>query len=143
MSAISEKVQAALYAKLNVSGVTNLATGGVWADIAPESASTPYLLFRRQAPGIVQRTFGPTLALEDDLWLIKAVTTEDDDTTKSPQALGEAILAAAETAIGGSLTLSGNTVVWCERQSDMPGYEEPESDYILYHRGFLLRVKTE
>jgi hypothetical protein len=144
MSAISEKVRVALYAKLNVSGVTALAA--VYESHAPKNAALPYLIFRRQAPGEVVYSHGtgsgPTQQLESDLWLIKAVTDEDSDTTKEPQKLAEDIQAAAVTALGTSLTLSGNTVVWLARFADIPGYEELLDDRTIYHRGFLLRVAT-
>ena len=148
MSAISEKVRVALYAKLNVSGVYTLTgtvssgVGKIFESIAPESISLPYLIFQRQASENVVYSFGPTLQLESDLWLIKAVTDEDSDTTKEPQALAQQILTAAETAIGSSLTLSGNTNVWCSRFADMPDYQEQLGDRTLFHRGFLLRVST-
>src|SRR5687768_17445786 len=102
MSALSEKVRVALYNKLNVSGVTTLATGGVHHPIAPEPSDTHYLIFHRQASRDVNYTFGSNLLNEDDFWLIKAVTDEDSSTTKEPAELAEDILEAAETAIGTS-----------------------------------------
>lgn len=153
MSAISEKVRVALYSKLNVSGVWSL-TGTVSTGVAkvfeskaPEDAALPYVIFQRQAPGEVVYSFGtaaltPTQQLETDLWLIKAVTDEDSDTTKEPQKLGEDILAACLTAIGNTLSLSGNTVVWLSRFADMPPFQEQLSDRTIYHRGFLLKVST-
>jgi hypothetical protein len=141
MSVISEKVAAALYSKLNVSGVTNLVTGIHEGD-APDDAELPYVIFRRQAPGAVTRSLG-SLVLEDDIWLVKAVTDEDSDTSKSPAGFAEEIATACETAIGESLTLTGNTVAWCKRQNDMPPYQEPLGDRTIYHRGFLLRIATE
>lgn len=143
MSAISEKVQAALFTKLNVSAVTTAGATGVYESKAPSDASTPFVLFNRQAPGAVVYAFGaPTHVLEQDLWLIKAVVSEGDSTTQSPQALAEDIAQACETAVGNTLTLSGNTVVWCARFADMPGFEERQNDRYVYHRGFLLSVAT-
>ena len=145
MSAISEKVRIALYAKLNVSGVTTLATGGIFESVAGDSASMPYVIFRRQASEPVTYSMGtsaPTQQLESDLWLIKAVADEDSDTAKGPQKLCEDILAAIVTALGTSLTLSGNTAVWFSRFADMPPYEEILNDRHIYHRGFLLKVST-
>jgi len=143
MSAISEKVRVALYTKLNVSGVTTLATGGIFESIAPESASLPYVIFQRQAAEPVVYSFGINLQLESDLWAIRAVTDEDSNTAKEPQGLGEEILAACQTAIGTSLTLTGNTNVWCARFQDIAPYQDPLNDRTIYHRGFLLRVATE
>jgi hypothetical protein len=146
MSAISEKVRTALYAKLNVSGVTSLAEGGVYESQAPDTTTDAYVIFQRQAPGSVLYAFGtanaPTQVLEDDLWLIKAVVDEASDTSMSPQSLAEAILRACETALGSTLTLSGNTVLWMARFADMPPYQETLGDRSIFHRGFLLRIKT-
>lgn len=144
MSVISEKVRKALFAKLDTAAVvgTGKATA-VYESKAPENASLPYVVFNRQAPGEVQRTFGATFAMESDLWLLKALADEDSSKTKEPQELAEDILILCETAIGGSLTLSGNTVVWCERFADMPPLEETQVDRHVYIRGFLLRVATE
>lgn len=149
MSAISEKVRTALYGKLNVSGVRNLVGdvttgyGKIFESEAPADTAFPYLVFSRQAPGEAVYSFGsPTLQLETDIWLIKALTDKDSSTTQSPQTLGQAILTAAETAIGNSLTLSGNTAVWVARVADMPPYQERLGDRLIYHRGFLLRVTT-
>ena len=85
---------------------------------------------------------GLTQQLESDLWLIKAVTDEDSDTTKEPQKLAEDILAAAITALGTTLTLTGNTVVYYARFADMPPFEERLGDRTIYHRGMLWRIAT-
>lgn len=143
MSAISEKVRVGLYTKLNVSGVTTLATGGVHESLAPDNVSTPYVIFHRQAVEPVTYGFGVTSHLESDLWLIKAVTDEDSATTKSPQALAEEILAACVTALGTSMTLSGNTVTWFARFADIVPYQEQLNDRTIYHRGFLWKVSVE
>ncbi len=153
MSAISEKVRVALYSKLNVSGVYTLTgtvssgVGKIFESLAPDDIALPYVIFQRQAPGEVVYSMGtaaltPTQQLETDLWLIKAVVDEDSDTTKEPQKLAEDILAACVTALGSSMSLSGNTVVWYSRFADMPPYQEILNDRMIYHRGFLLKIQT-
>ena len=142
MSAISEKIRVALYAKLNVSGVTSLATGGVFYHHAPNHATTPYLVFDRVAPGTVKRPVLGGLILEDDLWQIKAIVSEGDSTTKEPVELAQDILEACETAINESLTVSGNTVEYIKRVSDIPGFKELVNDRWIYHEGFNLRTQT-
>lgn len=146
MSSISEKVRVALYSKLNVSGVLSSGTGlatAVYNAKAPENASLPYVIFQYQAPGTVIRTFGQTLALEDGLWLVKGVADEDSSTSKEPQQVAAEIANSCETAIGTSMTLSGNTVVLIERVQDIPPYVEVLNDRFIYHSGFLLRVAVE
>lgn len=141
MSALSEKVRIALYAKMNVSGVTSLATGGVHHLIAPAGTGKPYVVFNRQAAADVTRAFQQNLIAENDLYLIKAVSDEDSSTTKEPQELNGDILEAVETAIGNSLTLSGGSEVWSvERVADIPEYIEIKGDRTIFYNGFLLRV---
>lgn len=141
MSSLSEKVRVALYSKINVSGVTSLATGGVYHLTAPVGAKLPYVTFNRQAPAPVTYSFGNTRIAENDLWLIKAVCDEDSSTTKEPQQLNEEILSAIETTVGNSLTLSGGSVTWnVERFADIPEYLETYNDRLIYHNGFLLRI---
>lgn len=140
MSVISEKVRVGLFGKLNVVGVTTLATGGVFESLAPESTAKPYVIFQRQAATPVTYSFGPTQQLEDDLWLIKAVVDEDSNPAKSPQGLAEDILAACITALGTSMTLTGNTVEWFARFRDWEGYAEPSGDRVIFHRGFIWRI---
>jgi len=141
MSVLSEKVRVALFSKMNVSGVTSLATGGVHHQLAPETASMPYVVFNRQAADLVVRAFKQTLIAESDIWLIKAISDENSSTTKEPQQLNEDILNAVETAIGNSLTLSGGSEVWSvERVQDIPEFIEIRGDRAIYYNGFLLRV---
>jgi hypothetical protein len=141
MSQLSEKVRVALFTKMNVSSVTNLATGGVHHILAPEIVNMPYVVFNRQAADPVVRAFKQTLIAESDLWLIKAISDENSSTTKEPQQLNEDILNAVETAIGNSLTLAGGSEVWSvERVQDIPEFMEVRGDRAIYYNGFLLRV---
>lgn len=143
MSSISEKVRKALFAKLNVSAVvgTGKATG-VYCPTAPEDATFPYIVFSRAAPGKVKRPVLGNQILEDDLWQIKCVADEDASTTKEPVELCQDILALADTAIGEALTLMGNTVEYCKRDFDIPGYTELANGRYIFHEGFNLRVQT-
>lgn len=143
MSTLSEKVRTALYGKMNVSAVTNLATGGVHHITAPESAALPFILFMRSAPGAVEWGFSSSQEIEDDLWMVKALADEDSSTSLSPQSLNEDILEAAETAIGQTLTLSGGTALWVRRFSDIPELTENVGDRLIYQNGFLLRVSSQ
>lgn len=141
MSQLSEKVRVALYGKMNVTNVTTLATGGIHHLIAPENATRPLIVFNRQSANDTVRAFCQSLIAENDIWLIKAVSDEDSSTTKEPQQLNADILAAVETAIGNSLTLTGGSEVWSiERVSDIPEYIDYQSDRAVYYSGFLLRV---
>ncbi len=140
MSVLSEKIRVALFNKLNVSGVTTLAIGGVHHLIAPESATKPFVVFQRQASANVVRSFSNALIAEDDLWIVKVVSDEDSSTTKEPQQLNGEILAACESAIGSSMTISGGVVYDVVRLRDIPEFFEVASDRMIYHSGFVLRI---
>ena len=141
MSVLSEKVRVALFGKMNVSGVTSLATGGVHHLIAPENVNKPYVVFNRQASSDVVRAFQNNLIAESDVWTVMAIADEDCSTTKEPQQLNQDILSAVETAIGNSLSLSGGSETWnVERTADIPEFIEMVNDRPVYHNGFLLRV---
>ena len=146
MSAISEKIRTALYAKLAVSTVLSSGTGyatAIYYHHAPNDATLPYVVYDRVAPGTVKRPVLGGLILEDDIWQIKAIT--DFATTPTgiePVRLGQAILSACETAINETLTVSGNTVEYIKRVSDIPGFKELVNDRWIYHEGFNLRTQT-
>lgn len=143
MSAISEEVRAALYGKLNVAAVTDMATRGVHFMIAPSNQTTkvepPYVIFSR-VPVEVHYALANNLTGERDLWLIKAVTDEDSSTSTSAPQLAEDILTACETAIGTSLDLDSYTTSRVRRVNEIPNYMEKVSDRMVFHHGFHLEV---
>lgn len=102
-------------------------------------APLPYTVYSR-IPADVVYALGNNLVGERDQWLIKALT--EDETQSGPE-LAEDILTAIETAIGTTLTLSGNTVRRVRRVREMPNYIEKVSDRVIYHHGFFLDVFTE
>jgi len=141
MSDLSEKVGAALYTALNVSAVTDVATGGVWQGKPSDQANLPLVVYQRQAPGDVEYTFGHTRIAEDDLWVIKAISDEDSSASLSAEGLNESILALCETAHGTSLTLSGGSTTWAVyRIADIPEIREQQNDRTITQNGYLLRV---
>ena len=142
MSLLSEQVRAALYGKMNVTGVTTLATG-IYHGIAPDTATYPFITFSRSAPGAVERTFSSGAIIEDDLWMVKATTDAESAGTSSPQSKNEAILSAIETAIGGTLTLTSATALWVLRFSDIPELFEVVNDRKVWTNGMLLRVVSQ
>jgi hypothetical protein len=148
MSAVSEKVRKALYAKSNVSAVVGSGKlTAIYDSKAPEDATLPYGIFQRQAPGTPTYGFGttaaPTKHLESDLWLFKVLADEDSSTTKEPQEFAEDMAETWKTTLGNTLTLSGNTVRWMVWFADMPQLEEQQGDRYIYHRGFQLRIGVE
>lgn len=143
MSVLSEKVRIALFAKLLVAGVTNLATGGVHFEVAPETANLPFVVFQRVAPGTVLYSLSGANQGEDDIWMIKSLADEDSVAALEPQTLNELILAACQTAVGTQLSLTGAVTRAVRRTGDIPSFTETLSDRRIYHAGFYLRIFTE
>jgi hypothetical protein len=140
MSERTELIGAALYTKLNVSGVTTYAANGVHQDLAPTATACPFLTFSYWIPQPVIKTFGNTVIAEDGEWLVKAFTDLPSNATYSPRKLGQLILTAAETAIGSSLTVTGHETWAVYRVSDIPPFQETLSNRVIYSQGFRLRV---
>lgn len=138
MSKLSEQVRKSLYTKMNVSGVTSLANGGIHYLQAPSNAVLPYVVFSR-LPRNVSYQFNGGIGYESDLWLIKAIT-DNSHSSKSAVTLGEEILQAVETAIGESLTLTNAQSLLVRRTADMPSYTELESNKTIHHQGFFLTI---
>lgn len=157
MSAISEQVRTALNARLQTVvgqeltyggenltyGAENLTYGtgdatGAYYGVAPETATYPFIVFQR-VPGTTDYAFQDTLIGERDRYFIKSYADEDSD-TQSPTALNESILAAAETAIGNSLTLSAATAHRVTRIADLPELWETVNDRMIVMNGFQLEI---
>jgi hypothetical protein len=141
MSAISEEVRTALYTALNVSGVTTLATGGIHYKVAPQGTTGAIVVFDRLS-SLAEYTFGVTLNMENDLWIVKAYADEDSDVTKSPPSLCQDILTAVEAALPATLTLASKTNRACVREGDISLPPETVNDREVFAEGFLLRVQS-
>lgn len=150
MSAISEKVRLALFAKSNVSTLVDPEDSqkltAIYHNKARANGLFPYGVIQRQAPGPVDYSFGttgPTQVMEGDLWTLKVlVDSEMTDGDISAEALAEQLSNAWCTLLGHTLILTGNTVAWMARFADMPPFEEKQGDRFILHRGFLLRIKV-
>lgn len=136
MSQISEKVRAAIYTKTNVGAVVGAGKlTGIFADKAPAGTDFPYGIFNRQASEPVQYAFNVTQILESDLWQFRVYAESQKD--------AETLLTAWINTLGNSLTITGNTVVWCARTNDLPPTDEAFIDRYIYGRGALVSIKTE
>jgi hypothetical protein len=144
MSVISEKLRVALYSKLTAAGVTAAGSTGAHYHRVPEGSVLPYIVFSRVAPGLQKKTlaFGNAI-IEDDLWQISVFADEDSSTTKEPTQLAWDILNAAMTSINTGITLTGATVKYIAKQSDIPSLSELSNGRWIYQEGFNLRTQTE
>jgi hypothetical protein len=143
MSAISEKIRVALYGKLTAASVTAAGSTGAHYHRVPEGSVLPYIVFSRVAPGIINRnTFGSQI-IEDDLWQISAFADEDSDNDREPTQIIWDILNAAETSLNTGLTITGNTVKYAAKQSDIPSLSELSNGRWIYQEGFNYRTQAE
>jgi hypothetical protein len=140
---MSTAVRRAIYGKL--AGDTTLnnllaasATGyskSIYYQVAPEGAAFPFVIFNKQS-GVPTEAFGDPSALENDVWLVKAI---DADTTAD-----DAEAAAARIGFllnDASLSISGPTLVYLRRQSDVE-YSEVANGVTYRHAGSLFRLVT-
>jgi hypothetical protein len=133
MSAISEKVRAALFTKTNVSAVVGSGKlTAIYADKAPASAVLPYGVFNRQASAPITYAFGPTAVLEDDFWQLRVYSES--------QKTAEDLLVVWVNTLGNDLTLSGATVRWLAKVNDLPNTDQQQADRYVYGRGTLIRI---
>lgn len=138
---MSTAVRRAIYGKLaGDSTLTNLlgtpATGysqAIYYQNAPDSADHPMVILNKQA-GTPTEAMGDPSALEDDIWLVKAV----DHSSTADQA--EAIQARIQTLLNdAALSISGATLTYLRRQSDVE-YAEVTSQGQFKHAGSLYRL---
>lgn len=100
---------------------------------APDGAAFPFVLINKQS-GVPTEAFSAPSALENDMWLVKAIDRSTSaDTAESIAARLQVLLNDA------ALSISGSTLLYLRRQSDV---EYPEvTDGIQYkHVGALYRL---
>ena len=138
---MSTAVRRAVYGKL--AGDTTLnnllgtpATGyskSIYHNTAPAGASFPYVLFNKQS-GVPTEAFTDPSAYETDVWLVKAVDRNTSaDTAEAAAARVQALLNDA------SLSISGSTLMYLRRQSDVE-FEEEAQGVRYQHVGSLYRL---
>jgi hypothetical protein len=141
---MSTAVKRALYGRL--AGDTTLnallaspAAGyskSIYFQVAPDNAAFPFVIFQRQAGTPTDAMTRPG-ALENDVWLIKAV---DRSTTADP---AEAIAARVQALLNdATLSISGGTLLYLRRQSDVE-YPEVTNGIQYKHAGALYRLVWE
>src|SRR5689334_7879655 len=92
----------------------------IYYQIAPQNAPFPYVIFNKQS-GIPSEAFGDPSALEDTVWLVKAV--DRDTTADDAEAVAERITSLLNDT---SLSISGASLLYLRRQSDVDYAEVTE-----------------
>jgi hypothetical protein len=140
---MSTAVRRALYGKL--SGDTTLNTGlgtpptgyskSIYYEVAPEGAAYPLVIFAKSS-SVPTEAFGDPSALENDIWLVKAISQDSSaDTAETAQARIITLLNDA------SLSISGASLLYLRRQSDVD-YSEVTDGTTYRHAGSLFRLVT-
>jgi hypothetical protein len=108
----------------------------IYHQLAPSNAPHPFVIFQKQA-GNPTETFGDPDALENDVWLVKAV---DKNTSADP---AEAIQARLIDLLNdAALSISGHDLKYLRRESDVE-FPELEDGVRYVHAGALFRLVTD
>ena len=121
----------AVYDKLNVQAVTNVATGGVYNGLAPKGASAPYVIFQAMSK-VDEHTFSGRFA--NAVYMVKAVSR--NPWPKEAMDVDTQVDTALEDA---SLSVSGYSALLCRRESDVYMVED-DAGVIWHHVGGLYRI---
>lgn len=135
----TKEVRKAIYAKLNVSGVTSqLAAGSasLFHSVAPAGSAFPMVVYNKQA-GTSTHALG-ALAYDSHLWLVKGVVKGSPGPVSA--SVAEDLAAAIATALDfQTLTVTGGTNLYMARESDVD-YTETDGDTQYRHSGGVYRI---
>jgi hypothetical protein len=115
--------------------LASAAAGGVYADVAPEGVTEPFITFSLQDAGDVY-VVGRVRLLVDATYLIKAVMAGESYVGLEDAA--DAIDAALHNA---AAARTGGRIVWCTRERPVR-YSETTGGTTYKHLGALYRVQA-
>lgn len=141
---MSTPVRRAIYGKLAGDTTLNNLLGtpptgyakSIYHQQAPAGANHPFVVFQKQS-GTPTEAFGDPSAMENDVWLVKAV--DHATSTDTAEAAAARITVLLNDA---SLSISGNTLLYLRRQSDVE-YAEVADGESYKHAGALYRLVTD
>ena len=134
---MSQLVRAGLYQKLSGDvdlGALLSSQQAVYHAQAPSGAAFPYIIFHKQAgtPTYTFQTGGA--AFDNEVWLVKGIARSTSSNTV------DAIAARLDAVLtDGSITISGKSVMWLKRESDVE-YLETVDGQQYRHAGALYRL---
>ena len=120
-----------LYAKLNISNITNLAVGGIWAMVAKKDTPLPYVVFQWQGGG--EQNLTPS-RIRNVVYTVKAVAYAKSSAT----AIDTQIDAALHDQ---TLSVSGWTNWATTREDDVQYAEVAEDGRVVWHIGAVYRFR--
>lgn len=125
------QVDKAMFAALNVTGVLEVAPGGVHNSVAPQGTLPPWVVFQAMSKED-EHTFNGRFAAM--VYMVKGVTQ-----STWPKAAMDIDTVIDTTLEDATLTISGFSPLLCRRQSDIYFIEEAGGN-IWQHIGGLYRV---
>lgn len=141
---MSTPVRRALYGRMagdtTLNGLLGVpATGyakNIYHQQAPAGAQFPYVIFQKQS-GVPTEAMGDPAAMDTDVWMVKAID-------RGPSADQAESAASRITALlnDAPLSISGNTLLYLRRQSDVE-YPEEVDGQMYHHVGSLFRLVTD
>jgi hypothetical protein len=140
---VSTATRRAIYGKLAGDTTLNNLLGtpasgyskSIYYQQVPQDANFPFVVFQKQA-GTPTEAFGVPSALETEVWLVKGIDRgATSDTAEAIQARIAALLNDA------SLSISGSTLLYLRRQSDVE-YPEVDDGVQYHHAGSSFRLVT-
>lgn len=128
-----------LHGVLSDATLTAAATGGVFADVAPEGTAFPYVVHNFQG-GHDVRGAGPTRIMVSGLWLVQGVDATQSymGTLRTIADRIDALLQAASGAAG-----SDGVVFSCVREQPFRMPEVLEGGKQIRHLGGLYRILVQ
>jgi len=121
----------AVYDTLNVASVLDLATGGVYNELAPRNINAPYVIFQAMSK-VDEHTFNGRFA--NALYMVKAVSKQP--WPKEALDIDTQIDSVMEDA---TLTVTGYTHLLCRREEDIY-LAEDDAGIIWHHVGGIYRI---
>lgn len=100
------------------------------ARIPPKKAAYPLLLVYALTGPTPERAYGPEIAFEEAVYLVKVI---DEDT--SPKTASEILAAVRASLDDAALTIAGYTCQACLWQGDLPAYDTFEDGRYYQHHG--------
>lgn len=135
MANLRPNLDAALFTVLNVSSLTNLATGGVFNSIAPQDTAPPYVVY--QSFSKVDDYYAFSKRGGDALYMVKAVT--QTPWPKDAATIDSQIDTLLQDA---TLSITGFTQFVCRRESDIYLVENVGGE-VYQHQGGMYRIVAD
>ncbi len=124
MANLRVNLDKAIYAVLNVSSVTNEASGGVFNVMAPQGTDHPYVIF--QAVSKVDDYWSYANRGGESTYMIKAI-----DRSPWPKSASDIDTQIDTVMQDASLSITGHSLIYCRRESDI--YLVEDFNGVIYH----------